>query len=84
MMGDFDTRRNGVLIAFEEGSHLLCPQERRDAVSSSSPQAPRSTRGDHHGNRPRDLEIGIYKTKQLTNRAPLVREELARFRLLCR
>ncbi len=79
MMGDFDTRRNGVLIAFEEGTatfYALKNAEDRGQffISPGTKVYKGMIIGEH--NRPQDLEINICKTKQLTNMRSAGAEEL--------
>ena len=79
MMGDFDTRRNGVLIAFEEGTatfYALKNAEDRGQffISPGTKVYKGMIIGEY--NRPQDLEINVCKTKQLTNMRSAGAEEL--------
>jgi GTP-binding protein len=67
---DIDTRRNGVLIAFEEGVatfYALKNAEDRGVffINPSTKVYKGMIVGEH--NRPQDLELNVCKTKQLTN-----------------
>ena len=77
--GEFDTRRNGVLIAFEEGVatfYALKNAEDRGVyfIKPGVKVYKGMIIGEH--NRPQDLEINICKTKQLTNMRSAGAEEL--------
>ncbi len=79
MMGEFDSRRNGVLISFEEGVstfYALKNAEDRGQffVSPGTKVYKGMIIGEH--NRPQDLEINICKAKQLTNMRSAGAEEL--------
>ena len=79
MMGDFDTRRNGVLIAFEEGTatfYALKNAEDRGQffISPGTKVYKGMIIGEY--NRPQDLEINVCKTKQLTNMRSAGADEL--------
>ncbi len=79
MSGDFETRRNGVLIAFEEGTatfYALKNAEDRGQyfISPGTKVYKGMIIGEH--NRTQDLEINICKTKQLTNMRSSGAEEL--------
>ncbi len=79
MMGEFDTRRNGVLIAFEEGIatfYALKNAEDRGQffISPGTKVYKGMIIGEY--NRPQDLEINVCKTKQLTNMRSAGAEEL--------
>jgi GTP-binding protein len=79
MQGDFDTRRNGVLIAFEEGVatfYALKNAEDRGQyfITPGTKVYKGMIVGEH--NRPQDLEINVCKTKQLTNMRSAGAEEL--------
>ncbi len=79
MMGEFDTRRNGVLIAFEEGTatfYALKNAEDRGQffISPGTKVYKGMIIGEY--NRPQDLEINVCKTKQLTNMRSAGAEEL--------
>ena len=79
MLGEFDTRRNGVLIAFEEGTatfYALKNAEDRGQffISPGTKVYKGMIIGEY--NRPQDLEINVCKTKQLTNMRSAGAEEL--------
>jgi GTP-binding protein len=79
MQGDFDTRRNGVLIAFEEGTatfYALKNAEDRGQffITPGTKVYKGMIVGEH--NRPQDLELNVCKTKQLTNMRSAGAEEL--------
>ena len=79
MVGDFDTRRNGVLIAFEEGTatfYALKNAEDRGQffISPGTKVYKGMIIGEY--NRPQDLEINVCKTKQLTNMRSAGADEL--------
>ena len=79
MLGDFDTRRNGVLIAFEEGTatfYALKNAEDRGQffISPGTKVYKGMIIGEY--NRPQDLEINVCKTKQLTNMRSAGADEL--------
>ncbi|TGG79040.1 MAG: translational GTPase TypA [Aphanocapsa feldmannii 277cV] len=79
MQGDFDNRRNGVLIAFEEGVatfYALKNAEDRGHyfISPGTRVYKGMIVGEH--NRPTDLDINVCKTKQLTNMRSAGAEEL--------
>ncbi len=68
--GEIDTRRNGVLISFEEGVatfYALKNAEDRGVffISPGTKVYKGMIVGEH--NRPQDLELNVCKTKQLTN-----------------
>ncbi|MDP6192879.1 MAG: translational GTPase TypA [Prochlorococcus sp.] len=70
MMGEFDARRNGVLIAFEDGVatfYALKNAEDRGQyfISPGTKVYKGMIVGEH--NRPQDLELNVCKAKQLTN-----------------
>jgi GTP-binding protein len=78
LIGDVETRRNGVLIAFEEGVATFYAMKNAEdrGVFFIEP----GTRvykgmiiGEH--NRPQDLELNVCKTKQLTNHRSANAEE---------
>ena len=78
-MGDFETRRNGVLIAFEEGvATFYALKNAEDRGSYFIKPGVKVYKGMIIGehNRPQDLEINICKTKQLTNMRSAGAEEL--------
>jgi GTP-binding protein len=79
LSGDVETRRNGVLISFEEGVATFYAMKNAEdrGVFFITP----GTRvykgmivGEH--NRPQDLELNVCKTKQLTNHRASGGEEL--------
>ena len=79
MVGDFETRRNGVLIAFEEGTatfYSLKNAEDRGQffISPGTKVYKGMIIGEY--NRPQDLEINVCKTKQLTNMRSAGADEL--------
>ena len=79
MQGDFDLRRNGVLIAFEEGTstfYALKNAEDRGQFFISPGIKVYKGMIVGENNRPQDLEINVCKTKQLTNMRSAGAEEL--------
>ncbi|HBH74038.1 MAG TPA: translational GTPase TypA, partial [Synechococcales bacterium UBA10510] len=79
MQGDFDTRRNGVLISFEEGVatfYALKNAEDRGQYFISPGVKVYKGMIVGENNRPQDLEINVCKTKQLTNMRSAGAEEL--------
>ncbi|QEY31615.1 translational GTPase TypA [Synechococcus sp. RSCCF101] len=79
MQGDFETRRNGVLIAFEEGTatfYALKNAEDRGQFFISPGTKVYKGMIIGENNRPQDLEINVCKTKQLTNMRSAGAEEL--------
>jgi len=79
MQGDFDTRRNGVLISFEEGTatfYALKNAEDRGQFFISPGTKVYKGMIIGENNRPQDLEINVCKTKQLTNMRSAGAEEL--------
>jgi GTP-binding protein len=79
IQGDFDLRRNGVIIAFEEGTstfYALKNAEDRGQffITPGTKVYKGMIVGEH--NRPQDLEINVCKTKQLTNMRSAGAEEL--------
>ncbi|KGG15152.1 MULTISPECIES: translational GTPase TypA [unclassified Prochlorococcus] len=79
MLGDFETRRNGVLISFEEGVstfYSLKNAEDRGQffINPGTNVYKGMIIGEH--NRPQDLEINICKSKQLTNMRSAGADEL--------
>lgn len=79
LVGDIDTRRNGVLIAFEEGVatfYALKNAEDRGVffITPGTKVYKGMIVGEH--NRPQDLELNVCKTKQLTNFRSSTGEEL--------
>ncbi len=70
LSGEVDTRRNGVLVAFEEGTatfYALKNAEDRGVffITPGTKVYKGMIIGEH--NRPQDLDLNICKTKQLTN-----------------
>jgi GTP-binding protein len=79
LQGDFDLRRNGVLIAFEEGtSTFYALKNAEDRGQFFITPGTKVYKGMIVGenNRPQDLEINVCKTKQLTNMRSAGAEEL--------
>lgn len=79
MSGDVETRRNGVLIAFEEGVatfYALKNAEDRGVffIEPGTKVYKGMIIGEH--NRPQDLELNVCKTKQLTNHRSATGDEL--------
>ncbi|HEY9646142.1 MAG TPA: translational GTPase TypA, partial [Chroococcidiopsis sp.] len=79
LSGDIESRRNGVLISFEEGVatfYSLKNAEDRGAffISPGVKVYKGMIVGEH--NRPQDLELNVCKTKQLTNHRASGGEEL--------
>jgi GTP-binding protein len=79
LQGDFELRRNGVLIAFEEGTStfyaLKGAEDRGQFFITPGTKVYRGMIVGEH-NRPQDLEINVCKTKQLTNMRSAGAEEL--------
>ena len=79
MQGEFDARRNGVLIAFEEGTatfYALKNAEDRGQFFITPGTKVYKGMIIGENNRPQDLEINVCKTKQLTNMRSAGAEEL--------
>ena len=79
MMADFSSRRNGVLISFEEGiATFYSLKNAEDRGQFFITPGTKVYKGMIIGenNRPQDLEINICKTKQLTNMRSSGAEEL--------
>ena len=79
MQGDFDARRNGVLIAFEEGTatfYALKNAEDRGQFFITPGTKVYKGMIIGENTRPQDLEINVCKTKQLTNMRSAGAEEL--------
>ncbi len=79
MAGEVETRRNGVLISFEEGEatfYALKNAEDRGVffITPGTRVYKGMIVGEH--NRPQDLELNVCKTKQLTNMRSAGGEEL--------
>ena len=79
MQGDLDTRRNGVLISFEEGTatfYALKNAEDRGQFFIAPGTKVYKGMIVGENNRPQDLEINVCKTKQLTNMRSAGADEL--------
>ncbi len=79
MSGDFDARRNGVLIAFEEGTatfYALKNAEDRGQFFITPGTKVYKGMIVGENNRPQDLDLNVCKTKQLTNMRSAGAEEL--------
>ncbi|WP_320676663.1 translational GTPase TypA [Prochlorococcus sp. MIT 1300] len=79
MIGEFETRRNGVLISFEEGTATFYAlKNAEDRGQFFIKPGVKVYKGMIIGenNRPQDLEINVCKTKQLTNMRSAGAEEL--------
>ncbi|MGB3495715.1 MAG: translational GTPase TypA [Elainellaceae cyanobacterium] len=79
MSGDVETRRNGVLISFEEGvSTFYALKNAEDRGSFFIDPGTKVYKGMIIGehNRPQDLELNVCKTKQLTNHRAASGDEL--------
>ncbi len=79
MIGEFEARRNGVLVSFEEGTatfYALKNAEDRGQFFISPGTKVYKGMIIGENNRPQDLEINICKTKQLTNMRSAGAEEL--------
>lgn len=79
LIGDLETRRNGVIIAFEEGTatfYSLKNAEDRGVffITPGTKVYKGMIIGEH--NRPQDLDLNITKTKQLTNHRAASGDEL--------
>jgi len=79
LAGEIETRRNGVLVSFEEGVatfYALKNAEDRGAffISPNTKVYKGMIVGEH--NRPQDLELNVCKTKQLTNHRAASGDEL--------
>ncbi|MEN9206284.1 MAG: translational GTPase TypA [Thermostichales cyanobacterium BF4_bins_65] len=79
LVGEIESRRNGVLIAFEEGVatfYALRNAEDRGVffITPGTRVYKGMIVGEH--NRPQDLELNVCKTKQLTNHRAAGGEEL--------
>ncbi|MGJ3253496.1 MAG: translational GTPase TypA [Elainellaceae cyanobacterium] len=79
LCGDVETRRNGVLISFEEGVatfYALKNAENRGVffITPGTKVYKGMIVGEH--NRPQDLDLNVCKTKQLTNHRASSGEEL--------
>ncbi|MEM9907082.1 MAG: translational GTPase TypA, partial [Cyanobacteria bacterium P01_D01_bin.44] len=79
MSGDVDTRRNGVLISFEEGTatfYALKNAEDRGVFFIEPGTKVYKGMIVGENNRPQDLELNICKAKQLTNHRAASGDEL--------
>ena len=79
MQGDFDARRNGVLIAFEEGTatfYALKNAEDRGQFFITPGTKVYKGMIVGENSRPQDLELNVCKAKQLTNMRSAGAEEL--------
>ena len=79
MLGELDTRRNGVLISFEEGvATFYALKNAEDRGSFFIEPGTKVYKGMIIGenNRPQDLELNVCKTKQLTNHRSATGDEL--------
>ncbi|MFZ9739216.1 MAG: translational GTPase TypA [Prochlorotrichaceae cyanobacterium] len=79
LCGELETRRNGVLIAFEEGvSTFYAMKNAEDRgvffIHPGTKVYKGMVVGEH--NRPQDLELNVCKTKQLTNHRSATGDEL--------
>lgn len=79
MSGEIDTRRNGVLVAFEEGvSTFYAMKNAEDRgvffITPGTNVYKGMIVGEH--NRPQDLDLNVCKTKQLTNHRSATGDEL--------
>ncbi len=79
MTGELETRRNGVIVAFEEGVatfYALKNGEDRGVffIKPGTKVYKNMIIGEH--NRPQDLDLNVCKTKQLTNHRSATGDEL--------
>ncbi|NEO11230.1 MULTISPECIES: translational GTPase TypA [unclassified Moorena] len=79
MTGELETRRNGVIVAFEEGMatfYALKNGEDRGVffIKPGTKVYKNMIIGEH--NRPQDLDLNVCKTKQLTNHRSATGDEL--------
>jgi GTP-binding protein len=79
LCGNLDTRRNGVMIAFEEGvSTFYAMKNAEDRgvffIKPGTKVYKGMIVGEH--NRPQDLDLNVCKTKQLTNHRSATGDEL--------
>jgi GTP-binding protein len=79
MSGDVETRRNGVLISFEEGVATFYAMKNAEDrgvffITPGTKVYRGMIVGEH--NRPQDLELNVCKTKQLTNHRSATGDEL--------
>ncbi|MBE7386210.1 MAG: translational GTPase TypA [Leptolyngbya sp. SIO1E4] len=79
MTGEVETRRNGVLVAFEEGTatfYALKNAEDRGVFFITPGTKVYKGMIIGENNRPQDLELNVCKTKQLTNHRSATGDEL--------
>ncbi|HEY9738526.1 MAG TPA: translational GTPase TypA [Trichocoleus sp.] len=79
MSGEVETRRNGVLISFEEGVATFYAMKNAEDrgvffITPGTKVYRGMIVGEH--NRPQDLELNVCKTKQLTNHRSATGDEL--------
>lgn len=79
LSGDVETRRNGVLISFEEGTATFYAMKNAEDrgvffITPGTKVYKGMIVGEH--NRPQDLDLNVCKTKQLTNHRASGGEEL--------
>ena len=79
LSGDVEARRNGVLIAFEEGTATFYAMKNAEDrgvffITPGTKVYKGMIIGEH--NRPQDLELNVCKTKQLTNHRSATGDEL--------
>lgn len=79
LSGDVETRRNGVLISFEEGTATFYAMKNAEDrgvffITPGTKVYKGMIIGEH--NRPQDLELNVCKTKQLTNHRSATGDEL--------
>ncbi|MDJ0661458.1 MAG: translational GTPase TypA [Crocosphaera sp.] len=79
MSGELETRYNGVIIAFEEGSSTFYAMKNAEDrgvffITPGTKVYKGMIIGEH--NRPQDLELNVCKTKQLTNHRAASGDEL--------
>jgi GTP-binding protein len=79
LSGDVETRRNGVLISFEEGTTTFYAMKNAEDrgvffITPGTKVYKGMIIGEH--NRPQDLELNVCKTKQLTNHRSATGDEL--------
>ncbi len=78
--GDLETRKNGVMISFEEGVATFYAMKNAEDrgvffINPSTKVYRGMIVGEH--NRPQDLELNVCKAKQLTNHRAATSEELS-------
>jgi GTP-binding protein len=79
MIGELDTRYNGVIIAFEEGTSTFYAMKQGEDrgvffITPGTKVYKGMIVGEH--NRPQDLDLNVCKTKQLTNHRAATGDEL--------